>query len=61
MVLILGNETVNVKTNMMLRAMKTKNDKYNIVKRLDYVQKEEMDTKEQKEETSKKEKSLTTK
>jgi hypothetical protein len=63
MVLILGKETTDVKTNMMLQTMKTKKDKYNIVKRLDqikieYVKKEEIELEEKEKEQEKK---LTTK
>ncbi len=48
MVLILGNQTTDVKTNMMLRSIKKKNEKYNIVKRLEdvkieYVKQEELE------------------
>ncbi len=51
MLLILDNQTTDVKTNMMLRLMKKKNEKYNIVKRLEdvkieYVKQEELEKKD---------------
>lgn len=54
MVLILGEGIKDIKTNMMLRTMKTKAEKYNIVKRLDqlkveYVKKEELPEEVEKE------------